>query len=140
MANHPNTTVDYKIRKALGRSSITNGVTQLDARSKLARRFRDICSAILADQGGEENCAEARLQLIRRFSAAAVMAETMEAKMASGENIRIEEHAQLTNALVKVASRIGIDRRARDIGPTLGDVLRNGIEQDRERDERGALP
>jgi hypothetical protein len=32
-------------------------------------------------------------------------------------------HAQLTNALVKVASRIGVDRRSRNVTPTLKDYL-----------------
>src|ERR1700730_5313850 len=125
MATNPTTTTDYKIRRKLGRSAITNGVVELDARSKVARRFRDICRAIYADQGGEENCAEARLQLIRRFSAACCLAEAMEAKMANGAGINIAEHAALTSTLVKVASRIGVDRRSRNITPTLSDYLRS---------------
>jgi hypothetical protein len=119
----PSIPIDLKIRKSFGRSAITNGVVELDARSKLAKRFKDICSAILADQACEEDCPEIRLQLIRRFSAIAVMAENLEAKMANGETIRTDVHAQLTNALVKVASRIGIDRRSKNITPTLRDYL-----------------
>ena len=117
----PSIPLDLKIRKSFGRSAITNGVVELDARSKIAKRFKDICSAILQDQGGVENCSEVRLQLVRRFSAAAVMAENLEAKMAKGESIRTDVHSQLTNALVKVASRIGVDRRSRNITPTLRD-------------------
>jgi hypothetical protein len=130
MANHTDIPVDSKIRKKFGRSVITNSVVELDARSKVARRFRDICSQIYSDQGGEENCSEARLQLIRRFSAACCMVEEMEARMASGEKIRIDEHSLLTNTLVKVASRIGVDRRLRNITPRLQDYLNQAIEDD----------
>lgn len=119
----PSIPIDLKIRKTFGRSAITNGVTKLDARSKIAKRFSNICSALLQDQGGVDNCSEARLQLIRRFSAACVMAENMEAKMANGETIRTDVHAQLTSSLVKVANKIGVDRRSRNITPTLRDYL-----------------
>jgi hypothetical protein len=54
----------------------------VDGRSAIARRYRDIVSAILVDQGGADQCSEARKQLIRRFAAASVLAEQMEAALA----------------------------------------------------------
>jgi hypothetical protein len=92
-------------------------------RSAMARRFKDIISAILVDQGGVDRCSESRKQLIRRFAAAAVIAEQMEAKLAKGEQINISEHAQLASTLVRIAQRIGINRRAKDITPALPDYL-----------------
>ena len=62
------------------------------------------------------NVSEARLQLVRRFSAAAVMAELLEAKLAAGEEISITEHALLVSSLVRVANKIGIDRIPKDVG------------------------
>jgi hypothetical protein len=85
-------------------------------RSAMARRFKDIISAILVDQGGEDQCSESRRQLIRRFAAAAVLAEQMEARLASGEPIDprfITEHATLSSTLVRLAQRIGINRVAK---------------------------
>jgi hypothetical protein len=108
------------------RSCITNGkqlLPGLDMRSAMARRFKDITSAILVDQGGEDRCSESRKQLIRRFAAAAVIAEQMEAKLANGGPINITEHAQLASTLVRIAQRIGINRRAKDITPALPDYL-----------------
>lgn len=113
-------------RKPTARSRISNGgdvLPNVDGRSLVARRYRDIASAIVADQGGAEHCAEARLQLIRRFAAAAVLAETMEAKLANGETIDIAEHAQLTSAMVRVATRIGIGRRAKNLTPTVREYV-----------------
>ena len=113
-------------RKPTARSRITNGADILpgvDGRSLIARRYRDIAAQIAADQGGADRCSEARAQLIRRFAAAAVMAEAMEAQLANGESIDVAEHALLSSTLVRLASRIGIDRRAKNITPTLREYL-----------------
>jgi hypothetical protein len=54
-----------------------------------------------------------RKQLIRRFAAAAVLAEQLEGRLANGEQIDIQEHATLSSTLVRLAQRIGIDRVAK---------------------------
>jgi hypothetical protein len=118
----------HTLRGAGGRfrSQQTNEVDRIaavDGRSALARRFRDIVSAILTDQGGGEDLSEMRFQLIRRFGAAAVLAEQLEAKMANGEQIDIAEHAQLCSSLVRLGQRIGIDRVPRNVSPSLHDIL-----------------
>lgn len=114
-------------RKVYGRSRISNGhdvLPDVDGRSVIARRYRDIANAIFVDQAGVDQCSEARKQLIRRFAAAAVLAEQMESRLANGEQIDIQEHATLSSTLVRLAQRIGIDRVPKDIAPTLGDLLR----------------
>jgi hypothetical protein len=114
-------------RKVYGRSRISNGhdvLPDVDGRSVIARRYRDIANAIFVDQsGGADQCSGARKQLIRRF-AAAVLAEQMESRLANGEQINIQEHATLSSTLVRLAQRIGIDRVARDVTPSLDEYLR----------------
>jgi hypothetical protein len=108
------------------RSKITNGadiLPDIDGRSAIARRYRDITHAIMIDQGGYDQCSESRQQLIRRFAAAAVIAEQLEAKLARGQAIDIAEHALLVSTLVRVAQRIGIDRIPKMIVPTLNEYL-----------------
>jgi hypothetical protein len=95
----------------------------VDGRSLIARRYRDITSAIFVDQGGIDRCSESRKQLIRRFAAAAVIAEQMESRLANGGEINISEHAQLSSTLVRIAQRIGLNRRFKDITPALPDYL-----------------
>jgi hypothetical protein len=77
----------------------------------------------MVDQGGPDQCSESRQQLIRRFAAAAVLAEQLEASLARGEKIDITEHALLVSTLVRVAQRIGIDRIPKMIVPTLNEYL-----------------
>jgi hypothetical protein len=100
------------------RSRITNSgavLPEVDGRSAIARRYRDIASAIVGDQGGIEHCSESRQQLIRRFAAAAVIAEQLEAGLARGERINVVEHCQLASTMVRIAHRIGVDRVPKDI-------------------------
>jgi hypothetical protein len=107
-------------RKSHGRSRVSNGhdlLPDIDGRSIIARRYRDITSAIMADQGGADQCSESRKQLIRRFAAAAVLAEQLESRLVSGETIDIAEHATLSSTLVRLAQRIGINRVPHDITP-----------------------
>lgn len=119
--------------KDRNRSRVTNSggnlLPNIDNRSALARRFRDICSAIAADQGGADRLSEARLQLVRRFSAAAVLAEGMEARLANGEEIDIAQHALLCSTLTRLAQRIGIDRRLRNVLPSVEEYLAASAKQ-----------
>src|SRR6516165_8374549 len=65
---------------------------------------------------------EARLRLIRRFAAAACMAENLEAKLANGEEVGIQ-HALLSSTLARLGQRIGLGRHAAKLVPNLGDCL-----------------
>ena len=115
--------------KAQARSRLSNGrdvLPDVDGRSLVARRYRDIMCAVASDQGGAERLSEARLQLIRRFSATAVLAEQMEARLARGEQIDIQEYSLVVSTMVRVAQRIGIDRVPRDVAPSLAEYLKQG--------------
>ena len=114
-------------RMLRARSRVTNGsdvLPGIDGRTEIARRYFDICQALIEDAAGLDRCSEAKLHLIRRFAAAAVMAENLEAKLARGEEIEIQEHATLSSTLVRLAQRIGINRVAKNITPSLSDILR----------------
>lgn len=116
----------YYVRKPNARARVTNGrevLPQVDGRSLIARRYRDISHAVMVDQGGANACSEARLQLIRRFAAAAVMAEQMEAELAKGEQISIQEHALLVSSMVRITRQLGINRVAKDITPSVDAYL-----------------
>ena len=74
-----------------------------------------------------ERMSECRLQLVRRFAAAACLAEEMEARLARGETIDISEHALLCSTLCRLVQRVGINRIPRNITPTLAEYLEGKV-------------
>ena len=125
----PLTSLRLAAKPPTARSRVSNGADILpgvDGRSALARRYRDIISAIVSDMGELGELSEVRAQLCRRFAALAVLAEALEARLANGEQIDLNEHALLSSALVRIAGRLGLDRRGRDITPSLREYLTEG--------------
>jgi hypothetical protein len=120
----------YTPRAPSARSRMTNGTRGavfpgIDQRSAIARRFRDVIAAIASDLGGAANTTETKLHLVRRFAALVVQAEAMEARLAEGEQIDVNAHAHISSTLVRLAARIGLKRVAKDITPTLSEILRD---------------
>jgi hypothetical protein len=95
----------------------------LHDRSVFVRRYGDIIRAILVDQGGADQCPESRKQLIRRFAAAAALAEQMEAQVARGKTIDIKDHALLCATMVNVARHLGAEKTTRNLNSPLMNYL-----------------
>jgi hypothetical protein len=113
-------------RHPLARSRVTNGkdiLPGIDGRSPTARRYRDICAQVALDQGGAERMSEARTQLCRRFAGLAVLAENVEANLVNGGSVDVVEYSQLTSTLTRVVQRLGINRTAKNVTPTLEQYL-----------------
>jgi hypothetical protein len=119
-------------RKSHGRSRLTNArallLDQVDGRSALYRRYRDVANAILADQGGIEQCSESRKHLIRRFAAAAVLAEQMETNIVNGEPVNIAEFAQLSSTLVRITNHLGLERIPKIVDGLVSEVIDGNVD------------
>jgi hypothetical protein len=116
-----------KIRQ---RSRVTNGTALLpgvDGRSAWMRRCKDIIAAHVSDLGGEDNISAAERSIIRRASVMTVELERLEAKFAAagGASERdLDLYIRAAGNLRRLLETIGLQRRPRDVGPTLGDLLR----------------
>ncbi len=112
-------------RKAHARSRVSNGralfLDAVDGRSVFARRYRDILAQLVSDMGGDPS--EAQSLIARRAATLAVWCEQAEASMAAGTDLDIQEFTTATNALRRLLSDIGLERRAREIVPTLTEYL-----------------
>ena len=95
----------------------------LDGRSATARRFRDLVNAFVADMGGLDRCSEIRLGLVRRLAATTVQAEMLEARMVNGEAIDVATLCTLASTTVRLSQRLGLERRARNVTPSVGQYL-----------------
>ena len=123
----PATSTRLAPRSATARSRVSNGsdlLPGIDGRSALARRYRDIAAAMVADAGGLDRLSEAKVQLIRRFAALAVQAEVREAQLANGADVDLGEQALISSTLVRLAQRIGVGRVAKEV-PSLEQYLAN---------------
>jgi hypothetical protein len=123
-------------RHKKARSKITNHqdlLPGLDGRSSAARRFRDLVSAYIVDMGGLDQCSEVKLGLLRQLAAVTVQAELLAAQMVNGVPVDIPTLCQLASTTVRLSTRLGIERIAKNIGPSFGDLLRDDIRRRRRR-------
>jgi hypothetical protein len=107
------------------RSRVTNGrstfLDNADGRSVLARRYRDILGQLVSDIGGDPS--EAESIICRRATTLAVWAEQAETAMAAGSMLNIAEFTTAVNTLHRLLCTLGLERRAREIVPTLKQYL-----------------
>jgi hypothetical protein len=104
---------------------------QLDGRTNAAKTFDRLVSSIEADLGGRSELSQIELGLIEAFASSYVSLENINTRLLLGQQIDLAEHAQAVSSLVRVASRLGIRRRAKDVSPpTLSDILRADEQKD----------
>lgn len=112
--------------KQYARSAVANGsrlfVQELDGRTALARRYRDLVGEFTRDMGGDPS--EAMKQLIRRAAAMSVWCEAQEVRLANGDDIEIGPLTTAANSLRRILQDIGLERVAKDITPDLATYLR----------------
>jgi hypothetical protein len=114
------------------RSRITNGSALLpgiDGRSAWVRRAKDLFALHMADLGGEDNVSEAERALVRRAVTLTVELERREvmfAQASAADDEALAIYQTTVNTLRRTLESLGLQRRPRDVGPTLGQILRDG--------------
>ena len=88
---------------------------QLDKRTSAAQEFDAIATAIAQDLGGECNLSTVQKHLVEAFAGCAVHVGHINALLALGQEINVVEHSQAISTMVRVASRIGLRRVAREV-------------------------
>jgi hypothetical protein len=89
---------------------------QLDGRTNAAKVFDRLVADIESDLGGSDRLSTIERSLIEAFAGAAVTLQHLNTQLALGQEIDLSQHAQACSAMVRVASRLGLQRRARDVG------------------------
>jgi hypothetical protein len=119
------------------RSRVTNGSALLpntDGRSVWVRRCKDIIAEQLADMSGEDNTSAAERSIVRRAAVLTVELEMLEARFATAGQATatdLDLYIRASGNLRRLLEAVGLQRRAKDVGPTLGELLR----QDHERQQ-----
>jgi hypothetical protein len=124
-------------RKDPQKSRITNGSALLpgiDGRSAWVRRSKDLIAEFISDI---PNASAAERSLIRRCAVLTVQLETLEQKFAQARGdaapAELDLYQKIANTLRRHLSTLGLQRRAKDVGPTLGDLIRQDQQANRER-------
>jgi hypothetical protein len=115
------------------KSRVGNGsdvVADVDQRSRFPRRLRELLADHLSDR---PDASVAERCIIKRACVIEVELERMETGFAlNGEAspAALDLYARVSGNLRRLLESVGLERRAKQItGPTLGAILRNGIEQ-----------
>jgi hypothetical protein len=88
-----------------------------------ARRAAIGIAQIECDVGGIDNLSEGQRQLCRRAATLSFTAEAMEVDAVAGKPFDIDLFGQLTDRLGRCLQRLGLERKARDVTPTLQSYL-----------------
>jgi hypothetical protein len=108
-----------------GRQLFVNG----DANSAWSRRFHDLVVGHVVDLGGADLLSEAQFSLIRRAAAIECELERLDAQLSRNEPVDMDAYARVAGHLRRMFETLGLERVAHDVTPTLGDLLREDLDQ-----------
>lgn len=95
-----------------------------DGRGLWARRFREVVAAHTSDLGlPAEALSEAKRSLIRRIATLEIELEKFEGILARGGEVNIDIYSRVSGQLRRMLETIGLERVARDVTPSIADVI-----------------
>jgi hypothetical protein len=100
----------------------------LDGRTLAARHARSVIAAIENDLGGSDQLSEKQHRLAQRAGVLDAMIESNEAQWLSGKPIDDNVYLARINSQRRIFSLLGLERRSRDVTPTLSDYLMQSAE------------
>jgi hypothetical protein len=127
--------------KPQARSRISNGSALLpgvDGRSTWVRRLRDLVKLHLSDLGGDDAVSEAERSIVRRAATLTIELERLELAFAlAGEAApeQIDLYQRTANSLRRLLESVGLERRAKDVTPSLQDYLQRIAEEEAAANE-----
>ena len=100
-----------------GRNRLLNRES-LDGRLIVAKVYDRLVDQIHSDLGGRDQLTAIELSLVEAFAGATVVTDHLNTRILTGaeiDNISVAMHAQAISAMVRVASRLGLQRRAKPV-------------------------
>lgn len=93
----------------------------VDMRTHGGRRFRELAADLVCHLGDDPSAPQ--MAIIRRAAALAAWCEQQESAQALGRDLDIASYASATNTLRRLLGDLGLERRAKDVTPTLSQYL-----------------
>ena len=106
----------------------------LEQATGAARFFEKMVREIESDLGGRRQLSRIEGELIRAFCGAATQVQYLNHQVMLGEGSEIDlgGYATLASTMLRIGSRLGLQRRARDVTPTLDQYLAQRAREDEE--------
>ena len=97
-------------------------LSDLDRRTAAFKNTSQLISGMEADLGGDLTVAQK--QLVQRAALLGAMVEDLESRWLAGDPVAPEVVALLANAQRRVLATIGLERRSRNVTPTVDEYLK----------------
>lgn len=114
-------------RLPANRSARTNGrrlfAAEGDGRGQWARRWRDLVALYSDDLGEAATMSAFQAGLIETAATLRVELEKLEGRLSLGEDVDLDLFGRLTGHYRRTCETLGIERRARNVVPTLAEYL-----------------
>ncbi|WP_292378781.1 hypothetical protein [Mesorhizobium sp.] len=95
----------------------------LDRRTKAAQATFELRNSIANDLGGVDHLSAMQRELVDGAALLGAMIKDLGANYLSGDPVDLSEFMALTNAQRRLLADIGLERKARDITPSLSDII-----------------
>jgi hypothetical protein len=96
----------------------------LDGRTAAAHAVRQNIDTLTSDLGGDDQLSEGQRQLVQRAAVCGAIIADFEARWVAGEPIPLNEYLAAVNVQRRVLATLGLERRSRDVTPSLDDIKR----------------
>jgi hypothetical protein len=93
----------------------------VDGRTRAAKAALELRTGLINDLGGDPSCAQA--ELAQRAAVLGTIAAHQEALWLSGKEIDVAAYATITNNQRRTLEVLGIERRPRDVTPSIEQYL-----------------
>ena len=100
----------------------------LDRRTQAYRLTSEILEGVMSDMGGADHCTTLQRSLAESVAVMGAMIRDLEVRFLKGEAVDIAEYTALINARRREATTIGLERKSRDITPSLAEYVRSKAE------------
>ena len=99
----------------------------LDARTAAAQAARKLIETLSSDLGGEDQLTAGERQLVTRAAMTGAIVADFEARWVAGQQVPLGDYLQAVNVQRRVLATLGcLERRAKNIGPSLDQYLADG--------------
>jgi hypothetical protein len=120
--------IDIDLKRAKAKRA-TRDLVAIDKTSGAARFYAKMQRDIATDLGGRRLMSRIETELIKGFCGCATRLEYLNHQILLGDasDCDVASYAQLASTMLRLGSKLGLKRRQPNKGPTLGQILNEGL-------------